>query len=73
MKNRDGSISNGYFLSSDHREDLYVYGGWYKVGDGIAKDLGPLVYIKHLLSSRFKILYLRVKIPIQNYLRGKNL
>jgi hypothetical protein len=62
-KNRDGSISersNGYFGSEDHSEDLYV-DGWYKVGDGIAKDLGFWVYIKHLIQTRTKVLYMKMK------------
>lgn len=51
---------NSYFGSKRMLEDLYI-DGWYKIGDGLAKDLGTIIYWLHLISTRSKRIYLIIK------------
>lgn len=55
---------NGYVGSKEMIDDMVAYGNWYKIGDSLAKDLGVWVYIKHLVQSRMRIMYLRLKIRL---------
>lgn len=69
MKNRDGSISNGYIGSSDHLEDMEAY-SWRILGSSLAKEFGTYFYIRHCVEILLKKLYLRLKISNHYYLKN---
>jgi hypothetical protein len=60
MKNRNGTISNGYFGSPDHIDDIMIADNG-RIADAFATDLGHWVYCRHRIGSNIRTIGMRIR------------
>lgn len=69
VKSRDGSTSNGYALSNDYLEDIFlaemIKGSC--VSDAIAKDIGEIIFELNRIQTESKAAFLRTRRFIMTY------
>lgn len=61
MKNRNGEISNGYWGSPDHKEDLEIAGFSRGILRDLSWDIGVWCWVLNFITYETKILYLRCR------------